>query len=443
MKAAHKAPFIFSCLFILLFPAISNAYEYSGFISNRYILRTTGSDSDNDIETLFSIDMGNPFRDLYTASFQFGGLFDIEGTSEGSVFSGPNNALGEYALARVYHAYLDIKEQGPIYRIRIGRQYKYNFENFYFDGVALESDPSNKIAFDIYGGVPVHLFESQSGFDPGDWVAGGSIDWNPVAGFKLHYDYVHLKDRVSGFRASVGDTEDDLFGLSAWWNVDRRLELYSRFTSFSDQVRDVEFSAAVKWAEQDLRLSVRIYTLLKGYSFRVIDLNGYEFAGVYEPYYDILISASKFIGKHFSFEGGAGLRFLKDYQIASAFNHGYSRFFVTLSVYDVLLKDFTISTTQDYYRGTDNSLENNSFGTSFYAAKYFLKRRLSLNLGSSFYFYRYNLYLGSESSNVQTYYVGAETKLIDRFRIKLNYEFEDNDFDNFHTINFSVIWSFK
>ena len=179
-------------------------------MSNRYTLRTNGTDTDNDIQTLFSLDLGDPYQNKISFSMQAGGYFDLDGNQAGSQFSSIYDTFGNRAVGRFYYGYVDLKDLGPVYKMRAGRQYYHEFESLYFDGANFETSPEYQIAFKAYGGVPVHLYENGIGSDPGDWLAGAALEWTAVTKFKARADYVHLKDKVSGFRAGLGDTEDDL-----------------------------------------------------------------------------------------------------------------------------------------------------------------------------------------------------------------------------------------
>lgn len=416
---------------------------FQGSLSDRYRFRTTGSLEDHDMETLFSLDVGSPHEGRFSGSLQAGGIFDLDGNQGGNTFTDIYNTFDSRAVGRLYYAFVDVKDLGPVNRLRGGRQHIYDIESLYFDGLTLESDPFYTFVLRAYGGVPVHLFENQIGDDAqGDWTVGGSLEWNPLSKFLARFDYTHLKDSVSGFRAGLGDQEDDLFATSLWWDVSKKITLSSRFTSFSDQVRDFSANGIYNLSEEDFSVYLNLYRLLEGYDVRVIEWDVYRIAGTYQPFTEFSLGATKGLGQHFVADGGVGARFLDDNQVASAFNHGYERFYLSLSSLKWPLKGMSLSLTGDYYHGEDNILDNNIFGLSFQGKQKLFKDRLKLVGGSLFYVYRYNLFSGEESDNVRTFFVGAEGKIIKRLDGKIRYEIESNRFNLFHTTEVSLKWTF-
>ena len=422
--------------------AFSNIVDINGSLANYYTLRATGSNKDQNLTTIFTLNGGDGFSDRFTAAIQAGGIFDLDGKHSGTPLSDIYDTFGYKAIPRIYYAYLDAKDLGPIYKMRLGRQYNYEFESLQFDGGSFESDPGYPVSLKVYGGVPVHQFEDQWGHDSGDWLAGGALDMRLASQLKGRIDFVHIKDDGSGYGIARGDRADNLFGLSLWWDINKYFEVSSRFTSFFDQVKDAQFSTLLKWGEKDFSLRYNFYTLINAYSFRVADLDGFGIAGAYEPYYESSLSIYKGFLSRFAVDGGLSIRRLVEKQIANAFNHGFERIYISLSAYDIPIKDMSMTLTEDYYHGEDNTLKNNSHGTSFYLTKGFFEKKLELSFGTAFYFYRYNVLNGDESSNVQTYFLETGWKIIKALKAKIKYEFEKNEFDNFHTLNAGVTWNF-
>ncbi|HLG18487.1 MAG TPA: hypothetical protein VI895_01560 [Bdellovibrionota bacterium] len=422
--------------------AIAEDSNIFGSISTRYKLRATADTSDQDLETLLSLNMGEPLNDRVAVSLQAGGIFDLDGDSSDSTFNGVYDSFNTGAAGRIYHAYLDANNLGVFDRLRAGRQFRQEFESLYFDGLSLQWREAKGFKLMSYGGVPVHFYETETGSDSGDFVAGGAFEIDPVKVVRARFDYVHLKDDFTGFRANVGDIEDDLFGLSVWWDAQPGLMISSRFTSFLDQVRDLALDTRYRFIEQNLSLQFHFFSLLESYGVRVIDLDPYSFAGEYKPYYEMAFTGMKGIGEHFALDAGYAFRILIEEQVASAFNHGFQRFFLTGSTIEWPLDGMSLSLTGDYYLGQDNELQNDTYGTSFSIAQDLLKRKLRLTAGTAFYLYRYNLLAGNESDNVQTYYARGTVKFLKDFEGRLGYEFETSDLDNFHTLDVRVAWNF-
>jgi hypothetical protein len=437
--------FLIAFLFCFSIGSVSTAhaegFSFSGNLSNRYKFRTTGDISDHDLETLLTMDFGDRYEDRFSGAFQAGGIFDLDGNDEDSTFSSVYDTFSGSAVGRLYYAYFDAKDLGPIAELRVGRQHRYEIEPLYYDGLTLEFEPFSRLTFSAFGGVPVHLFENMIGFDPGDWLAGTALQWNPFVSFQARFDYVHLKDKLTGFRVAAGDQEDDVFGVTLWWAVDRHAELLARFTSFSDQVRDAKFTGTLIFPEQDWSFRFHFFRLLEGYDVRVIDYDAFGVAGTYEPYTELSFSASKG-WNNFVLDGGFAIRFLGSEQTDSPFNHGYERVYLAFSLFDVPVEGFSLTATGDYYHGEDNVLKNNVFGGSLDLAQEFFNKRMKISGGTAFYLYRFNLYSGNESNNVQVYFANLRGKIIDDLEARVGYEFEDNDFNGFHSVDARLIWSF-
>lgn len=416
--------------------------DLDGSLSQRWRLRSTGGFSDNDMETLLTLGL-HPTSPHFEGFLQLGEIYDLDADPANSPFVGVYNSFNNRAATRLYYAYVDLKDKGPFTLVRTGRQHRYEFESFYFDGVDLETKTKNGFTFSAYAGVPVHLFENQFGFDKGDWLVGAALLWTPHPKFQARADYVHLRDALTGFRAAAGDLQDDLLGLDVWWDVTSRIGLESRLTSFGDQLRDLTSRLIYNWAEKALAINLNFYRLLTGTGIRAIDLDPYGSVGGYNPFTEVGLDVSKGLGKHFSLDGGTAFRFLDHNQVASAFNHGYSRFYLTGSTMDLPFKGMSLSATTDYYKGRDNVLQDDRFGFSFDITQKLRDGKFKISGGTAYYFYHYNLFTGNESDNVRTYYAKLKTKLTKHLENQIAYEFEDNRFNGFHRFDCRLVWSFE
>ena len=416
--------------------------QFHGSFSNRYRLRTTGGESDHDLESLATLNIGNPTYQKVTAALQGGAIFDLDGNGGGALYD-INDTFDSAAVGRLYYGYVNVQnlKKSPTELVRIGRQHLYDFETFYFDGLSLDSKAFYGVRISGYAGVPVHLYESQLGWDTGDWLVGTAVSWTPVKQVRTRFDYAHLKDDSAAFRSTQADQSDDLFGGTVWFDITKYVETYARFTSFSDQVRDLASGAALRFPKQDLRINLKVFRLLNGYDIRVPELDAYSIAGTYQPYTEVSANVTKGLNDHFIADAGFAWRLLDDEQTASAFNHGYKRGYLSLTSSDLPIKGLSLTATGDYYHGEDSTLKNNFFGGSFTAGQNFFKKRLTVAAGTAYYLYRFNFATADESQNVQTYFGKIEGKLSKQLKMKSNYEFENSD-NEFHTLRLSLAWEF-
>lgn len=438
---------VLAFIFLISAVSIANAKNkfFSGSLSNQYRFRSAGGSSDQRLETILTLDFGNQNFDKISGAIQGGAVFDLSGKTNSPLLYDIYDTFDSNAIGRLYYGYVNINDLGPIDHIRIGRQHIYRTANYYFDGISFETVPLAGVTVSVYGGVPVHLFENQIGVDPGDWIAGASLQWNPIAKVRLRFDYTHIKDKIGGFRLSAGNTQDDLLGVSLWIDPTDNIHIFSKFTTFTDQVRDGEVSATFSFPKKKFTLRTSVYRLFEIEQIRVIDWDMYSFAGAYRPYTQIGFNMTKGFGKHFTLDGGFSARILDASQAGSAFNHGFQRVFLSFLSHDALSEGLDINLAFDYYHGSQNTLKNNYFGGSFSVSKRFKfkeRKYFQLAAGTAYYLYRFNLLLGDESNDVQTYFGGVEWRIINNFLTKANYEFEHNDIANFHTLKIKMVWDF-
>ena len=226
-----------------------------------------------------------------------------------------------------------------------------------------------------------------------------------------------------------------------WVDLLKNLDAYTKFTAFSDQVRDLTMASTYKVPKQNLTLGLRVYRLLERYDIRVPDLDAYSILGTYERYTEFNATVSKGLGKHFMADSGFGWRQLDATQTASAFNHGYKHGFLSLTSSDLIHKGLSLTATGNYYHGEDSVFRNNYFGSSFSAAQKLLKKKLTLSAGTDYYLYRFNFATGNEAQNVQTFFARADAKVCKTLRLKTGYEFENSD-NGYHTLKFALTKDF-
>ena len=432
----------------------------SGSLANRYEFQTTSDETDHDLEDFITVNLGHPQFDRISAAIHGGIITDLDGYQDGSVFSDIYNTFPRPVVGRIYDAYVHVQDLDLVDHVRFGRQRLYRLDTHFFDGISLETVSLSGFTISAFAGSPVHLYENEWGMDPGDWTAGGSLQWDPISPLRFRFDFSHISDDASAFRASGEDLEDNLLGASVWVTAGKHVELYSRFTSFTDQPRDLEGSAALSFPEQKFTVRLSAYRLLVVQDIRVVDWDAFSLAGSYRPYTQVMATLTKGFGEKFSVDAGFALRLLDAWQEASAFNHGFRRYFLTLATDDLLLKNFNLDATLDYYQGQDNELRNDNVGTSFSAAKKFLisrntaakkeggkkkkrsRRYLGLRGGTSYYLYRYNLSTGDESTDVQTYFGEVQWDMMEHVKLRGSYEFEDNDQGDFQTVTVKTTWDF-
>lgn len=150
---------------------------------------------------------GDPSRHAFTGAFSGRLLGDIDGRQPGSrpnINNGILETFGDLYQPYVFSAYVEARRWGaPFFEeegavVRLGRQSATGGEAVRFDGAAVEGRSSfltiagKPVEMAVYGGVPVHLFESANG----DWVLGGRVAFGVGRG-RMGLEYLHATDKLS------------------------------------------------------------------------------------------------------------------------------------------------------------------------------------------------------------------------------------------------------
>jgi predicted porin len=68
--------------------------------------------------------------------------------------------------------------------------------------------------------------------------------------------------------------------------------------------------------------------------------------------------------------------------------------------------------------------------------------KLKTSIGTSYSLYKYDYLADKERDNVQTYYVKLSYNLTKEVRSEIDYEFEDDEFEEYHVLRTGLTWSF-
>ncbi|HLG31146.1 MAG TPA: hypothetical protein VI387_13135, partial [Candidatus Brocadiales bacterium] len=134
-----------------------------GYVRTKYRFRSLeGNGTDNDFYQYLNLHLGDERKDRLTANLY--GTLRENFEKERGVFASIDDTYQKTLTGRLYELYANVKNVGMIDNTRIGRQYLYDVEPLHFDGVKLDFKGLSALGglrFIAYGGVPVHLFESQ------------------------------------------------------------------------------------------------------------------------------------------------------------------------------------------------------------------------------------------------------------------------------------------
>lgn len=411
-------------------------FPIHGFLSARYDARFTPDDSDQDLFQMLSVDLGDPDRHRITGHFLGRLTEDLDGNTDRGRFYVFDNVTDTYksnANGRLYHAYLDIHRLPVLEKIRLGRQLLYDTPAFAaFDGGLLETRElwDLKLQLGGYGGVPVHLFESSP---EGDVLAGVYAQARPWKGGRARFDWMRARDR-----ATLGVNSDDLFGAALWQNLGEYLQLHGQYTFLEERSRDVQVRGTFQQPDWDFKIQGSYYELLEPQRDLALEFDPF-FSVAFDqfPYRQTRWLASKGLGEHFLIEGGFDLRRLRNPGDEGSFNRDFERYFITPSVRDFPLKGLSASLTGELWESRGRDLWSAGADLS-----YQFNDRLKASIGTYYSLYKYDYFANREWDHVQTYYFKISTKWTRNLKTDLDYEYEDDEFDEYHHLRLGLIWSF-
>lgn len=411
--------------------------QISGYLSTRYRARIAGDEYDQDLFQYGSLDVGNPYEDRVTLSFSGRLAADLDGSSGDAApptFADIRDTWSGDVTAMLYHGWLDIHRLGPVERVRLGRQFAYDTPEFaHFDGISLETrkwEDFLGLRGITYAGVPVHPYESSP---DNDMIVGVALESNPWRGSKLRLDWMHVRDDyVSGLQ------QDHLLAATFRQVLFDSTNLYARWTGFTDSNRDVTARIHQLVPDWDLEISASYRELFHTQRERAIEFDPY-FTSLreYRPYRQAEIRASKLFGEHFSIDAGFLGRELAHDSDESVYNHEFLRWFVYPTVTDWPIEGMDITLFADFWDSQDDDIY--SLGGEIELA---LGDSVELSLGSTYELYRYDFFDDRERDHVRTYYGRVAWEINESLDLRARYEFEDSEFDDFHTFMVEIRLSF-
>jgi len=339
--------------------------------------------------------------------------------------------------ARLYRAWVDIRPDAPkpgrIERWRLGRQLDYSTpEVAWFDGVSAETRESgrSRLQAGVYGGVPVHFFESSRS---GDSLLGLFAQAHPWKGGRLRADWMHLEDETR-----LAQHENDLLSLGVWQQANPALRLEGKYTHLELEPRDARVQASWYDARRELTLFLSYYELLRTQKGLGLELDPF-FTTLFEqfPYRQARLLASKALGEALLLQGGADVRRVSDDSDVGQFNRDFERTFLTATVGEALPMRLSLSVTGEVWnsRNTDISTWGVDLSRSF-------GKSVDASLGSYYALFKYDLFSIEERDDVRTYYLVLRWKRTGASAFDLRYEFEDGDLGDCQTLRLGARWQF-
>lgn len=412
-----------------------NDLELHGYAQLKYRVRWSENETDQDIYEYISMYAGDETTDKVSASIYGRMSGDIDGRRETDAYSEFREITDTYddnINGRLYHAYLTIRELGTLSRVRFGRQEVYSGETLYFDGVKIDSkEIRDFLSISLYGGVPVHLYESSSS---GDYLWGSGIEVKPRDGTLLRLDSIYVEDDSEIW----GDHNDELFILSGWQDITKNARIYGKYSFLEKKERDAQLGCFIDIPEHHLTIEGSYFRQLEELRDFSLEFSPYyPVAGSYLPFEQYDVNVNKRICQNFGVGAGATIRELIDTAQETTYNHAFQRYYLSGSIYDLPVKGLNFTVTLDDWGTSIDDIRTVGLN-----GEYVLKKGWKLKAGSYYSLYKYDYYTGEENDDVRTAYIETTKKLSKNMDWKLRYEAEDDDFNVYHTVETSVKYNF-
>ncbi|MBK7878283.1 MAG: hypothetical protein IPJ77_21720 [Planctomycetes bacterium] len=405
---------------------------WHGWIGLQARSRWTSDEQDHDAYANVSVEYGRTGTNALTARVYGRLTADLDGREQQtSVFRSLADTRDGSVEGLVYHAYLDYAPKDGAFAVRAGRQLDTRTpELLHFDGVLARTQPTGAKAleFGVYGGVPVHLYESSSG----DSALGTYAEGRPWKGGRARVDWMHVDDEDV-----LGDRVNDLMGLGLWQRVDA-WSAEVQYSRLEEESRDLRVRAQHTDEACGAVARATYYELFETQRARALEFDPFTSAlQDFFPYRQFGASYSRPIGRHVDLDLGADARRVRDDADVGEFNRDWERWRATGTVHDFGVRGLALSVTADRWDGDGTD-------TSTWGADATLEPSAPwrFSLGSEYALYKYDLFGESERDDVRTWYLRAKCKATSALTLDLAYEYEDTDSDTYQFLRWGASWRF-
>lgn len=401
-----------------------------GQLRSRYVFRTTGDNSDNDLIETLSLDAGHAETDRFTAHLSGRLAWDLDGSNE--TFASINDSYGGRIDPLLYDAWVDVNRVDGFSLLRIGRQSTIDTPVYaYFDGAHATTSEFGKLAlqFGGYVGASTHLYEAAHS---GDLTSGLYAQTRPWTDGRLRFDWMHLEDD-----SRFGYHNDDVLGAGYWQGLGRQVRFETKYSAVGGKSRDAR--ARLNWTSPELGMFAQgsFYSLVETQGDLVLDADPF-FQALNElfPYDQWSMLAAKDLGKSLRLQAACDLRRVHDENDIGFYNRDYDHYYATASLFEFGVKGLQVSGTLDLWDSSGQDIK--SWGAD---ASYEFDRTTA-SVGTYYSLYKFDLFSNTERDHNRTYFLRLRHKATERMTFDGDYELENNDIDQYHRFRLGVTWRF-
>jgi len=128
---------------------------------------------------------------------------------------------------------------------------------------------------------------------------------------------------------------------------------------------------------------------------------------------------------------------MRDNSDEGKFNRDYDHVYLTPTLDDVCIDGLSMSLTGDYW-GSDGGEDVSSWGADISMK---VDEQIRMSIGTYYSLYKHDLGTNRERDRVRSYYVNGEYRL-ENLRLRLGYEFEHDEFEDYHQLQARIVWTF-
>lgn len=395
-----------------------------------YRARWTRDDSDHDLDSLLSLDIGERDRDPVTGYLLVRGIQDLDGDQGEGPFQSIADTYDHSTHGIFYQGYVDVWIVPQLERARLGRQIIYDTPEFaHLDGAYLTTPTMGEwnVELGFYGGSSVHLYESSP---HGDAVAGVFARAEPWRHGKVRFDWMYARDDER-----FGINRNHLLQIALWQRLTDNIQLHGYYARIEEDDRDMLLRGTYFEQEADIKLEASYYRLFEEQSDFAQEFDPYyQQLQEFFPYHQVDFLMSKGFDESFVIDAGATVRDLDDADDEGAFNREFERYYITPTlIYETL----SASITGDlwYSDGQDTRTFGFDLSNDFDDA-------WTGSIGTYYSLFKYDLFTDSERDHVRTYYVKVDHELREGIDLDLEATYEDDEFDDWYGLKAGLRWTF-
>jgi hypothetical protein len=446
-------------LFAADFGKSADPVSVQGYLSGKYVYRSTSVDgekfTDQDLFTDLRVDITKPRTNGYEFHF-FGTLRDDFSSNRNATGFSPFEDIGDaYKDAMhgyLYEAHLDVNNPTDhVTQIRMGRQDGLRDEPVFFDGVAADFSINRIVGVSAYGGAAVHFFPFSAN-EGGNTLGGLGVDVLATQATLVSLDYLSVSNKQDAF--DTKDNKDQEASLRINHRFSPNARTMVKVRTLDGETRDANVRVVGTSIDYGAELNVAYYNQFMTIKETALEFSPYFTAlGPSVPFQSYDIRGRKLFGDRVSFDLGYFQRTLAKSSDESTYNHDFSRVYGTLGLYDLFVKGFSISITDEEWKtGTVRTFNSSGIDIGYQMRTVRGQRGAKFNVGSYFSLYKYDDFFNvsnntapyafaKENQNVTSYYFKFDVPFAKRYVMTGSYEFE-HSIENYQTAKLGMRYEF-